>query len=100
MNSDDRTRTLLDSGTAKTRKRYFQFVLVMTLIATFLGLASIGPSPLITPRTSSHVGCVSPPAGLVGWWPLDETTGATLVHDLAGFPNDGIPKQAPFSLQG
>ena len=32
--------------------------------------------------------CAPPPAGLVGWWPLDETTG-TFVSDLSGLGNNG-----------
>jgi hypothetical protein len=32
--------------------------------------------------------CAHPPGGLVGWWPLDETTG-TIVSDHSGLGNNG-----------
>ena len=35
--------------------------------------------------------CAVRPAGMVGWWPLDETSGA-VVDDIAGFNNQGVPK--------
>jgi hypothetical protein len=35
--------------------------------------------------------CTPPPWGMVAWWPLDETQGAQLVHDLVG-GHDGTPK--------
>jgi len=30
--------------------------------------------------------CVTPPSGMVAWWPLDETAGATAVNDIAPLP--------------
>ena len=36
----------------------------------------------------SSLGCVTPPSGMVAWWPLDETSGTTAT-DLAGFNNSG-----------
>src|SRR5262249_30896793 len=35
--------------------------------------------------------CVTPPGNMVAWWPLDETTGATVVKDIIG-GNDGTPQ--------
>jgi hypothetical protein len=40
------------------------------------------------------VGCVTPPSGMVAWWPLDETTGSTAT-DLAGFNNSGTHINGP-----
>ena len=31
--------------------------------------------------------CIPPPAGMVGWWPLDEACGATVYADLSGSGN-------------
>jgi uncharacterized repeat protein (TIGR01451 family) len=36
--------------------------------------------------------CVVPPPGMVGWWPMDEANGATIVNDIASFNNQAIPK--------
>jgi uncharacterized repeat protein (TIGR01451 family) len=36
--------------------------------------------------------CAPPPPGMVGWWPMNESNGATVVNDIAGFNNQGIPK--------
>jgi len=39
--------------------------------------------------------CVSPPSGMVAWWPLDEPNGATAVNDIApGFNNVATPHAA------
>ena len=97
MKNNGPTRTQLDSVTAKKRERNLRLALVVISIATFIGIVSIGPSPLITTRTSGQVAppCIPPPPDMVAWWPLDETTGATVVRDIAGFPNDGIPKVGP-----
>jgi Concanavalin A-like lectin/glucanases superfamily len=42
--------------------------------------------------------CVSPPSGMVSWWPLDET-GGTIVHDIVG-SNNGTPKAGPVGSGG
>lgn len=34
--------------------------------------------------------CLPPPAGMVAWWPLDETTGATLFTDATGNGNTAV----------
>lgn len=34
--------------------------------------------------------CVPPPTGMVGWWPLDELTGAPLYTDVSGNGNAGV----------
>jgi uncharacterized repeat protein (TIGR01451 family)/fimbrial isopeptide formation D2 family protein len=36
--------------------------------------------------------CVPPPQGMVGWWPFDESNGATAMNDLALVNNQGAPK--------
>jgi hypothetical protein len=50
--------------------------------------------------------CVPPPADLVAWWPLDETSGATTLQDIIG-GNNATPNaspvgaaQAPSSVSG
>ena len=37
-----------------------------------------------TSATAQCCECVPPPGGMVGWWPLDEPNGATVVNDLIG----------------
>ena len=34
--------------------------------------------------------CITPPTGMVGWWPLDETCGAPIFADLSGSGNAAI----------
>jgi hypothetical protein len=41
------------------------------------------------PSAASGAGCVTPPPGLVGWWPLDEVTGSH-IHDKSGMCNNGL----------
>src|SRR5205814_9894494 len=36
--------------------------------------------------------CVTPPSGMVAAWPLDESAGAAVARDVAGFNNSGIPR--------
>lgn len=43
-------------------------------------------------------GCVTPPPGMTGWWPLDETTGPA--NDLAGFNDTGTWMNSPVSVTG
>ncbi len=46
-------------------------------------------------------GCIPPPSGLVGWWPLDETPGNTFANDIAGAANKGsLGAGAQFSPSG
>ena len=35
--------------------------------------------------------CVTPPAGMVGWWPLDETSGTTVADIVGGFNGTALP---------
>lgn len=46
----------------------------------------------ITLPTCQSSSCAKPPPGMVAWWRLDETNGATVVNDAAGFNNQGVPK--------
>lgn len=49
----------------------------------------------------SDVHCVWPPANLVAWWPLNEPSGAPIIHDIAGANNgvfNGLP--GPTSILG
>ena len=34
--------------------------------------------------------CINPPTGMVGWWPLDELTGASVYADLSGNGNAAL----------
>ncbi len=45
-----------------------------------------------TMTVNGNCPCVDPPrfSNMVGWWPLDESTGATVINDLTG-NNPGIP---------
>lgn len=49
--------------------------------------------------------CVSPPPGMVAWYPLDELAGATVVNDIAPPPdslidNAGTPLPSPVGTSG
>jgi hypothetical protein len=48
--------------------------------------------------TLAYACCVTPPSGMVAWWPFDET-GGTVVQDIAG-ANDGTPKTGPIGSGG
>lgn len=41
-------------------------------------------------KLTSASGCVEPPSGMVAWWPMDESLGATVVLDIKG-NNHGTP---------
>lgn len=41
-------------------------------------------------KLNDAIGCVEPPSGMVAWWPMDETLGATVVLDIKG-NNNGTP---------
>jgi hypothetical protein len=44
--------------------------------------------------------CVAPPAGLVGWWPMEDAVGAGSLQDIIG-GNDATPSAAPVgAVQG
>ncbi|MDX6446522.1 MAG: hypothetical protein QOH71_3596 [Blastocatellia bacterium] len=43
-------------------------------------------------------GCATPPAGMVAWWPLDETSG-NVVHSIVG-NHDGITQSGPIGSGG
>jgi len=47
----------------------------------------------------SSGGCVEPPNCMVGWWPLDETVGSTVVKDIIG-SNNGSPQPGPIGVMG
>jgi len=44
-------------------------------------------------------GCVTPPANMTAWWPLDETSGTT-ANDLAGVANNGTHVNGPTPTSG
>jgi hypothetical protein len=47
---------------------------------------------------ASQIGCLPPPLGLIGWWPLDETTGSTATDIVGG--NDGAHVGGPTPVTG
>ena len=49
--------------------------------------------------TLQVTGCVTPPANMTAWWPLDETSGTT-AKDLAGVPNNGTHVNGPTPTPG
>jgi hypothetical protein len=49
--------------------------------------------------TLQVTGCVTPPANMTAWWPLDETSGTT-ANDLAGVPNNGTHVNGPTPTPG
>jgi uncharacterized repeat protein (TIGR01451 family) len=49
--------------------------------------------------TLQVTGCVTPPANMTAWWPLDETSGTTAA-DIAGFPNNGTHVNGPTPTPG
>jgi hypothetical protein len=61
------------------------------LLATALGCGALSPSQT---AAQGVPGCLQPPpflgAGLVGWWPLDELTGATTYADASGSGNTAV----------
>jgi hypothetical protein len=49
---------------------------------------------LVTMCGFSQTNCVTPPSGMVGWWPLDETSGTT-VADISGSGLNGTASPGP-----
>jgi len=64
----------------------FSITLLSTLSAPQNALAGAAPS------------CVTPPSGMVSWWPLDETSGTTSVDIQDG--NDGTHINGPTPVPG
>ncbi len=54
---------------------------------------------LVTIGSEQTPPCVTPPSGMVAWWPLDETAGNTTVIDLVG-GHTGVPVSAPVGSGG
>jgi hypothetical protein len=48
---------------------------------------------------SLYAQCVTPPSGMVAWWPLDETSGPTS-NDIAGTANNGTWMNSPVPVTG
>lgn len=53
---------------------------------------------VLTHTVPARAACVPPPAGLVGWWSLDETSGTT-ANDLFGL-HDGTHQNGPAPVAG
>lgn len=58
------------------------FVVFLSLCALIVATPAMGQS------------CVDPPNDMIGWWPFDETTGATLAEDIVQ-NNDGLYQGSP-----
>lgn len=44
-------------------------------------------------------GCTAPPAGMLGWWPLDDASGSTSIGELLG-GHPGLPQLGPVGAGG
>lgn len=53
---------------------------------------TIGQAQRLRVTVGFPCACVGPPSGMVGWWPLDDPTGDTIVDDIAAAPDNGSPK--------
>ena len=51
-----------------------------------------------TVRVAGERACVTPPSEMVGWWPLDETSGTTAADIVGG--NDGTHVGGPVPVAG
>ena len=55
---------------------------------------------LVVASQSLYAQCVTPPSGMVDWWPLDEAVGST-ANDIAGsFNNSGTWMNSPTPVSG
>lgn len=70
---------------SKMNKALLSGGIILFLVFTFVG------------QSTAEV-CVPPPSGLVGWWPLDESSG-TIASDIIG-GNDGIHTNGPTPTAG
>jgi hypothetical protein len=59
-----------------------------------LDLFANNAGPVYYDNVSLASKCVPPPAGMIGWWPLDETSGTT-VADISGSGLNGTPSPGP-----
>ena len=84
------TPTRTASATVSPRPSHTPTV---TSTATATGPATVSPTPTPT--------CVSPPANMIAWWPLNEPPGSSTVVDI-GLPpaNDGTPQPRAISGGG
>jgi uncharacterized repeat protein (TIGR01451 family) len=44
--------------------------------------------------------CVSPPSGMIAWYPLDDGVGATTVVEISGNGHNGTPQPGPVGMGG
>lgn len=63
-----------------------------TASVTRTNTATSTPTPTASP-TSTRT-CIAPPPGMVAWWPLDESAGATSLLDIIG-ANNATPYSSP-----
>jgi hypothetical protein len=64
--------------------------ITVTFSAPSLGLTQTCQLNFVVTAPAGGCGtgaCLSPPTGMVGWWPLDEACGATVYVDLSGSSN-------------
>jgi hypothetical protein len=53
---------------------------------------------VVAPQSRYNM-CITPPSGMVAWWPLDETSGPT-AHDISGYANNGTWMNSPAPVNG
>lgn len=113
LNTPNHSRSQRRVGFYRNATNKILSTLLLTILATIFfgvglqrvhsapnGIAGIASqsnlsSPELTagfPVAAPPQACVTPPSGMVAWWPLDEANGSATVRDLAGFNNQGVPK--------
>jgi len=91
-----RTSTAIPTGTAT---RTATPIPTATTTATTTRTPTSTTAPATATATGTPGPCVSPPANLIGWWPLDEGVGATTVLDVGQPPADhGAPLPGPVQM--
>lgn len=65
-----------------------------------VSISTAGATVAVTVQNTyfCNTGCATPPAGMVAWWPLDETSG-NVVHSIVG-NHDGITQSGPIGSGG
>lgn len=74
------------------------YTVTETLLPGWTNTTPLSQTVILQPGQSTNLhfgnrGCFQAPAGMVGWWPLDDPTNQTVVLDLAG-NHHGTPKNS------
>lgn len=87
----ERPPTVLPSGPTTTAEAKAGGTLQAPLTPDLGGTATATAVGTAVPTPLPHpIACAPPPAGMVAWWPLDETSGST-VHDVMGGHDGSVP---------